>query len=219
MIDLLFTYKELFLQGAWLTLKINALALVIGIPLAIVLFAGRTSESIITRTSSIIIIEAIKGVPALVMMFWVYLCFPLIADFRPTAEVAAIFALAINYGGNASEVFRSTWSAVSRDLQLGLKLNGTPRTAAATFFEIPFLIGATMPGLLAQLAATIKLSAVAAFIGVPEIFHATQGAIQQTYRPVESYTFLALFYLILVLIISATEAAIRKRFGRPIEGE
>lgn len=212
--DLLFLYRDAFVSGAWLTLKLNALAAALGIPLAILLFSGRTSESQLLKVPSIVTIEAIKGIPALVIMFWLYLCLPRVIDFRLTSETAAVYALALNYGGNASEVFRSAWGTVNHDLRHGLKLHGTPRTAAVAFFETPLLISAAMPGLLAQLAATIKLSAVAAFIGVPEIFHATQGAIQQTYRPVELYTGLAIFYLAIVLLVSAAEAALRKTFSR-----
>lgn len=215
--DLLSTYSDAFLSGAWLTLKLNALAVTIGVPLAVLLFSGRTSDSPLLRIPSIAIIESIKGIPALVVMFWLYLCLPRVADFRLSSETAAVYALALNYGGNASEVFRSAWGAVSGDLRHGLRLNGTPRTAAIAFFEAPFLVSASTPGLLAQLAATIKLSAVAAFIGVPEIFHATQGAIQQTYRPVELYTALALFYLAVVLSVSAAEAIIRRTFSRGVK--
>ena len=210
MFDTVFSYKDLFFRAIVLTLKLNGFAVLLGLPLAFILFVGRTSESRILRFISGAAIEVVKGIPALVIMFWLYLCLPLVFDLRLSAESAAIGALTLNYSVNASEVIRSAWSAVSRELSLGLKFYGIPRSAAVVFFEAPFLISATMPGLLAQLAATIKLSAVAAFIGVPEVFHATQSVIQQTYRPVELYTFLAFFYLILVLLITTLEMTIHK---------
>lgn len=214
MFKLISVYKDVFTDAIWITLKLNLLAVTLGLPLAILLFVGRTSESKFIRLISGAVTEIVKGTPALVIMFWLYLCLPLVSDLRLSAEIAAFSALALNYGANASEVIRSAWSAVNRELHTGLKLYGIPRSTAVAFFEAPMLISASMPGLLAQLAATIKLSAVAAFIGVPEIFHATQGVIQQTYRPVELYTGLALFYLTLVLLISALEFVIRNRYGQ-----
>lgn len=209
--DLLITYRDIFFQGIALTLRLNLTAVLFGLPLALILFGGRTSDSRLLRVASGTVIEIVKGVPALVIMFWLYLCLPLVFDVRLSAEVAAVSALALNYGVNASEVFRSGWSAVNPDLHTGLRLYGIPRTASVMFFQAPLLIGATMPGLLAQLAATIKLSAVAAFIGVPEAFHATQSAIQQTYRPVELYTGLAIFYLVVVLLISGLEKIVSRK--------
>ena len=205
MFDLLNTYSDIFLYGIWLTLKINFLAVLFGLPFSLVLFAGRTSKSYLTKSISTIFIEFFKGMPALVLMFWLYLCLPLIFELRLSAEFAATLTLGINYSVNASEVFRSSWRSVSKELSESLSYFGLPKTSAVMLFEGPMLLKASLPGLLALLAATVKLSAVAAFIGVPEIFHATQSAIQQTYRPVALYTLLAVFYLILVSIITFFE--------------
>jgi polar amino acid transport system permease protein len=208
-------YKDIFIQGIAITLKLNLMALVCGLPLALILFGGRTSDSRLVRSICAVLIETVKGIPALVIMFWLYLCLPLLFDIRLSSQFAAVSALALNYGVNASEVFRSAWSAVNPDLHSGLRLYGVPRSSSIAFFQAPVLIVATMPGLLAQLAATIKLSAVASFIGVPEVFHATQSAIQQTYRPVELYTGLAFFYLALVLMISGIERIVSRKYYRP----
>lgn len=210
MLDLWRIYYDIFADGAYLSLKINVFALLIGFPIAILLFAGRTNSSFFFRIISIILIEFFKGIPALVLMFWLYLCLPLISEFRISAELSAILALALNYAVNASEILRSSWGSVSNELRDNLKFFGLPRTSTILVFEAPFLLKASIPGLLALLAATIKLSAVAAFIGVPEIFHATQSVIQQTYRPVQLYTALALFYVTVVSMITITEAVVRK---------
>jgi polar amino acid transport system permease protein len=213
MLNLLITYKDIFLSGFILTIKINFLAVLIGLPLALLLFTGRISESRAVKIFFAILIELIKGIPVLVLMFWMYLVLPLMSDLRLSAETSAIIALSLNYGANSSELFRSAWATASYELRMGLKLCGTPLLPSLLLFEAPFLIGVTMPGLLAQLAATIKLSAISAFIGLPEIFHSTQSVVQQTFRPVELYSGLACFYLIIVLLTSLLESLFRNRFS------
>ena len=165
------------------------------------------------RIFGIVMNEFLKGVPALVVMFWLYLCLPIVAGVRMSAGTAAAIALALNYGVGASEILRSAWRAVDLDLRRGLRLQGIPSTSGVLFFEVPLLVSSSVPGLLAQLAGTIKLSAIAAFIGFEEIFHATQGAIQQTYRPVEFYSGLAVFYVVLIAAVSACEALFRRVRG------
>jgi len=213
----LLLYRGIFLEGMATTVRLNSFAFLIGIFIALLLFSGRTSRIRGFRLICVAIVEAGKGIPALVIMFWLYLCLPLITNLRLSAETAAISALALNFGVNTSEVFRSSWSAAARDLRNGLILYGLPRSTSISFFAAPFLFSAAMPGILAQLASTIKLSAICAFIGVPEIFHATQSAIQQTYQPVTLYSALAIFYLVIIFSITIIESALRRRQGNDTE--
>ncbi len=216
MFSLLDSYRDVFRAAVISTLWLNSLALLFGLPLALTLFALRTSRIATIRFAAAAVNELLKGLPALVVMFWLFLCLPLVSSWRVSAGTAAIIALALNYAVGAAEILRSAWQAVEPDLRNGLGLQGIPRFAGLAFFEAPLLITSAAPGLLAQLATTIKLSAIAAFIGYEEVFHATQGLIQQTYRPVELYTALAFFYVALVLAISGCEAAFRRFRAVPV---
>jgi len=170
--SLLDSYRDVFVAATISTLWLNGVAFVFGLPLAFTLFALRTSRVTAIRVTAAGINELLKGVPALVVMFWLFLCLPLISSVRMSAATAAAIALALNYGVGAAEVLRSAWRAVDPDLRNGLGLQGIPRFAGLTFFEAPLLITSAAPGLLAQLATMIKLSAIAAFIGYEEVLSA-----------------------------------------------
>lgn len=213
MLSLWITYKSVLLAGLYLTLKLNLISIIIGLPLGIFLFSGRTSGRKVISIVSIMMIEALKGVPALVLMFWLYIALPLLLNIRLSAETSAITALALNYSANAAELFRSAWATANYELGADLQLMGIPSDSSILFFKAPFLLVNTIPGLIAQTANTIKLSAVAAFIGVPEVFHATQSVIQDTYRPVELYSFLALFYVLIISAISIIDNEISRYLG------
>ena len=58
---------------------------------------------------------------------------------------------------------------------------------------------------------TLKLSALASFIAVPEVFYISQKLIQETFRPLEFYSALAVLYLALILPFSLSLQHLQKR--------
>ena len=66
---------------------------------------------------------------------------------------------------------------------------------------------------------TLKLTALASFISVPELFYKTSSLIEETFRPLEFYTVLALLYLALILPLSIVVQLVERRLNQRFQYE
>ncbi len=64
-----------FLEAAWVTVQISALALVLGVAVAAVLVNGRLSRSVILRWLAAAYVSVFRGTPCLVQLFILYFNF------------------------------------------------------------------------------------------------------------------------------------------------
>jgi polar amino acid transport system permease protein len=75
----------------------------------------------------------------------------------------------------------------------------------------------SLPSAVNQAINTFKLTSLASFISVHELFFSVGDAIQGSQRPLEAYTIMAAMYLVAVGIgtigSSAIERRMRRRFG------
>jgi polar amino acid transport system permease protein len=176
-----------------------------GLAGGLAMFAGRNSRLLLVRWPFQVLVEAGKGLPALVTMFWLYFCLPQLGLQGISTFWCAVAALALSLAAATSELLRSTWNATAPELNVAASNLGIPRARALMFLSLPNLLVAASPGLVVQLAATARLSSVAAFIGYEEIFHVSQGAISDSLQPIPFYTLLAIVYVLISLGFLAIE--------------
>ena len=110
---------NILLEGALLTLKISAYALVFSIPIGIVIGLFRVSNNKILSLPATWYIEFVRGVPLLVLLIWIY--FVLGKYFNLGSYISAILGLAIFSGAFVAEIVRagissSAWSNGGRSL-------------------------------------------------------------------------------------------------------
>ena len=93
---------DVFIDGALKTLEISAIALLIAIPIGIIFGLGRISRNKFIRLISSIYVEVMRGVPLLVLLFWIF--FVLGQFVRLGSYWAAILGLAIFSGAFIAEI-------------------------------------------------------------------------------------------------------------------
>ena len=207
------------LKGFGVVVEVTILGFLLSLALALVLAIGRMSKSKALRGVLIAFIELIRGTPLLVQLFYIYYVIPLIISWiagRPnavtfTSVFAGILGLGINYGCYQSEVIRSAILAVHKgQWEAGMALGFTERKVLFRII-LPQAIHNSIPVFGNYLVMMVKDTSLLSCIAVSELLLRTQAYASQTFQTVESYTYLAIAYLIISLPLAQLVKYIEKK--------
>ncbi len=215
-VHVLLASRDVFLQGAWLTVELTTVSVAIGclIGLLFALLKLSSLPPLVWLAESYIYL--VRGTPLVLQIFVLY--FGLTDIVRIPAFWAAVLALAFHNGAYIAEVFRGAIQSIERgQLEAGLSL-GMTTALAYRRVVLPQAAVRALPPLGNQLIIGLKDSSLAAFISMNELFNVatTQGSNhfdQMTYLLV-----VACYYLALVLLLSLLVAYLERRLGEGTRG-
>ncbi|EZP25367.1 amino acid ABC transporter permease [Microbacterium oleivorans] len=187
-------------------------ALVFGFVLAI----GRLSDHAWVRAPFTAVIEVLRAIPVLVMMFLLYYGLPVVGV-RLEPYWAVVIALIAYNGSVLAEVIRAGVESLPRGQKeagyaIGLRKSGVMRLVL-----LPQAVRTMMPVIIAQLVVTLKDTALGYIITYEELlFYARFIGSQSTYgSPIVPATLIvAAIYIALCLLLSLVANRVEKRLRR-----
>lgn len=201
------------LWATLVTIEILAFAAPLAIVTAFVLGLSCLSPSALLRAGAIMIVEFLRGISALILLFWLFFAFPLFGLNLP-AKACAVIALGLSAGSYGAEIVRGAILAVpkvQREAAIALNFSPTQR-----MFRI--LIPQALPGMLPPfgnlLIELLKSTSLASMVTIADLtFRAVQ--LNATYlRTVETFTLVLCIYFILALVITGLVRVLERRLGR-----
>jgi polar amino acid transport system permease protein len=202
------------LLGAWLTVRLSATAMVLGLLVGVLGALAKTSRSSVLRGVTQAYIEAIRNTPFLVQLLFVYLGLPSLG-LRMTPNQAALLAMVVNLGAYATEIVRAGIEAVPRgQVEAGRALGLKPRHIFRFIVLMPAL-RTVFPALSGQFILVMLASSVVSVISAEELTAVTDTIVARNFRSFEFYLTITALYLGLSLVFQGTFAAIdHALFGR-----
>lgn len=196
--DVIWTYKEVFLQGVVGTLLLTFLSMFFGLVAGLLLGMGRLSQRRVLRLSAGGFIEVFRDTPVLVQIVWVYYCIPILTGLRLSAFQSAVLALSIQASAYLGEVFRAGIESIDRGQTESARSLGMSHWQGMRRIVLPQGIRRMLPPMMNVFADFMKVSSLASIIGVWELLRQANNVITTTYRPLEAYTTVALIYFVLI---------------------
>ncbi|BCH22251.1 amino acid ABC transporter [Mesorhizobium sp. L-8-10] len=231
-------YAEVFrtvVKGIGITIFVTVtgftLASALGLGVALMGLSGSTSLRQIAR----FYVEIIRGVPILVLLFWIAfagapafvaawnaLTVPLrqagLAEELLVRDVSllwrAIIALTIGYSAFISEVFRAGILSVDEGQIEAAKSLGLTRFQRFRLIVMPQAIRTMLPPLGNDFIAMVKDSSLVSVLGVADITQMGKVYAAGSFRFFETYSIIAYIYLILTVGLSLALRALEKRLRR-----
>ncbi|MBX3579202.1 MAG: amino acid ABC transporter permease [Rhizobiaceae bacterium] len=221
--------------GIWTTVYVTVvaftLASLIGLGVALMALSG----SIVLRQVSRFYVEIIRGVPIMVLLFWIafagvpgfvslwnWLSTPLrdagVTDELLVREVSllwrAVIALTIGYSAFISEVFRAGIQAVDRGQIEAAKALGLSRYRRFRHIVLPQAIRTILPPLGNDFIAMVKDSSLVSVLGVADITQMGKVYAAGTFRFFDTYSIVAYIYLLLTVSLSLGLRSLEKRMRK-----
>jgi polar amino acid transport system permease protein len=202
-------WRELdhLLLGAWLTLRLSALAMALGLAVGIAGAQVKASSSRILRGVVQGYVEAIRNTPFLVQLLLIYLGLPSLG-LRLTPDQAALVAMVVNLGAYATEIVRAGIEAVPKgQIEAGRSLGLKPWHIFRFVVLMPAL-RTVFPALGSQFILVMLASSVVSVISAEELTAVADTIIARNFRSFEFYFVITGIYLAMSLGFQALFAAI-----------
>ncbi|ERM00700.1 amino acid ABC transporter permease [Brucella intermedia 229E] len=202
-----------FLEAAWVTVQISALALILGLVVAAILVAGRLSRSPpILRGLAAAYVSVFRGTPCLVQLFILYFGGPQVGiNLEPFA--AGVIGLGLNIGAYMSESIRGAIQSVDRGQTEAARSVGFGRGQTMRLVVLPQAARLMIRPLGVNAIALLKGSALVSTISVVELTYTAQRFIGSTYKPFEIFGVAAILYMIIIYVVARGVDFLDKRFA------
>jgi polar amino acid transport system permease protein len=216
--DWVLRFRGALVAGLEQTLLLTICSVILGMLVAVAVFLLRSARLPYLRIVAIVFIEVFRSLPVLVTLIWLYYALPVFihgALFLSSFSVAAL-GLGLNYAALQAEIIRGGFESVPPGEIEAARGLGLSERQILRHISIPQAFWRSLAPTLGQAINTLKLTALASFIAVPELFYVASDLIKTTARPLEFYTVLAFCYLGLIwpmsLVVGRLEATLRERF-------
>ncbi|MBL8671934.1 MAG: amino acid ABC transporter permease [Alphaproteobacteria bacterium] len=202
-----FANLDKLLEGAWLTIQLSAMAMALGLAVAVVCAFGATNGARPVRWAVRGYVEAIRNTPFLVQLFIIYFSLPAVGlRFDPVE--AALVGMVVNLGAYATEIVRAGIESVPRgQIEAGRAL-GLSRLQVFRFVVLFPAVKAVFPALASQFILLMLGSSIVSAISATELTAVTNTLQSTTFRAFEFYFMATGLYLAMALGFRAALGAI-----------
>lgn len=217
----LMEYWPSILDGLLTTIQISVITLVVATPLALLVAGLRESRIPGVNLVLILVVNAIRLLPAVIVLFFVFYGGPQLG-LRLSPITAAIVGLTLMGAAYMSEDIRGGLSSVDRGQYQAARALGL--SPMRTFFRIivPQALPLIVPPYMTRAVIMVKGSSLASMVAVSDLTAAAARASSITYDPFTFIFVAGALYLglsgILILFQAWAERYLRQRYRLPIGG-
>ena len=219
---------KLMVTGLENTLKITIVAALIGIVIGILLASIRSTYDkqyetlkkhkgvkyyVLSFLNFIaqVYLTVIRGTPVVVQLL---IAFFIIFASAKNGVAIAMLAFGINSGAYVAEIFRGGIMAIDNgQFEAGYSL-GFNYIQTMIFIVIPQVLKNVLPMLLNEFIALLKETSVAGYVAVTDITRAGNVIRGTTFSPFMPLIAVALFYLIMVMILTQVVKRVERRLRK-----
>lgn len=206
------------LDGLVVTLRLTVLANAMGLSLGFGVALLMMSPVRILRWTATAFVEFFRCTPALIQIVWFFYCVPMLFDVFIDGITMGVLALGLNLTAFNAEAYRAAIQAIPRahlDASIALGLGWRVRIWHVVF---PQALRMAVPVLITNAIGCFQQSALVALVAVSDLMYQAKTLSTQTYRPIETFTVVALIYLAISFPVSQLVTYFERRNSRQLGG-
>ena len=220
MVRIITVYGGLLLTALGRTLLLALLGLFFACIIG--LFFGMLSviKNRVCNIISQIFVDAIRGVPMIVLAFFIYFGIPylfntIIGGFNITltALQAGTACLALNCGAYMSEIIRAGIQSVDVGQMEAARSLGLSYGKAMKKVVLPQAIRTMIPSIINQFIITLKDTSILSVIGFPELVNTAKNVQANTFMAFQTWAIVGVMYLIVITILSRSAKLLERRLN------
>ncbi|MCX7587268.1 amino acid ABC transporter permease [Phenylobacterium sp. 58.2.17] len=204
--------------GLPMTLLLTVASLGLGFPLAVVLALGRQSTLPVTRVVCVTIIEVVRGLPLLSILFVASIMLPLMLPDGVTVDklLRAIVALTVFSAAYIAEVLRGGLQALPPGQTEAARALGLNWLQTTWLIVLPQALGKVIPPLTNTVVVIVKNTSLVLVVGLFDLLSSGRAALADPAWPApyaETYLFIALIYFVICFGISRYALWLERRMS------
>ncbi len=189
-------------SGLGLTILLSVAAVYCSFVLGLAVGLGRMYGPGWLRVPLVFYIDSMRAIPVFVVLVWIYFAVPIISGYSFDPFWAALTGITIHVAAYVAEVIRAGITSIRKgQIQAGLAI-GMSGTQIVRQILLPQAIVRMLPAFGSIVSVTIKDTAIAAVIAVPELMRQAETVAGQSYRPIEVFTTVMVIYFLLIFPVT-----------------
>lgn len=201
------------LQGTWVTIQMSVASMLFGTLIGTLMGILSLLRIGPLRAVVALYVYAIRGVPLLVLIFIIYFSLPSWEIYLDPVT-AGLTALSIYTGAYITEIIRAGILSIDIGQREAAKAIGMTWRMTLTSVLLPQAIRKVIPPLTNEFIKLVKATSMLSTITVTELTRAAQLVVVEKFTPFEIYLALAVYYLVIIGILSYLARLLEMRLAR-----
>ena len=143
-------------------------------------------------------IDSMRAIPVLVVLVWTFFALPIVAGVTMSPFTAGLIGLTVHLAAYAAEIVRAGIESVRPGQTRAALALGMSHAQILRRIVLPQALVRMLPAFGSLLSVTIKDTAIASVIAVPELMRQSETVAGQSFQPIEVYTFAMLVYFVIL---------------------
>jgi polar amino acid transport system permease protein len=207
----LWRYERLFVTGVEITLAYTVGTILLGLLLGLLIGMARLSRSRLLNAPLVALVEAFRCTPLLVQIVWFYYALPVLVGVQIPATAAAVATLSLYTAAFYAEIFRGGIISIEAGQWDAARALGLRWWPMMRLVVLPQAVRRMLPPFMNQSIIQLKNTSLVSTIAVPDLLYQGQLITADTYRPLETYTTVAVIYFVLLFPMTLLAQAYEKR--------
>jgi polar amino acid transport system permease protein len=196
-------------DGILITFQVTVESILLALVIGLFTGLGRVSKNKYINGIASLYVEVIRGIPLLVQLFYIYYA---LANFVNIPDIlSAVIAMSVCYGAYMGEVFRAGIQAISKGQMEAARSLGMTSSQAMMHVILPQAVRTILPPVGNEFVALLKDSSLVSILAVSDLLRRGREYASETFTYFETYTVIALVYLIITLFFSKLISIMEER--------
>ncbi len=204
-------YKSL-LSGLEKTLILTLVSFIFAMVIGIMFGLFSVSPIKPLRILSGFYVDVVRGIPLLVLAFFIFFGIPNITGKPMNEYVAGIITLTLNASAYISEIVRGGIGAVPVGQMEAARSLGFSYTKTMRKIVLPQAIKIMIPSFVNQFVISLKDTTILSAIGLIELLQVSKIIVARTLQSSEVYLITAVIYLVIITLLTKLAKILERRF-------
>jgi polar amino acid transport system permease protein len=188
--------------GLWLTVLLSLSSALAATCVGLVIGLARCYAPRSIRIVLAFYVDSMRAIPVLVVLVWTFFAVPILSGVTLPPFWAALTALTLHIAAYVSEIVRAGVQSIRPgQIRAALAL-GMSRAQLVRRIVLPQAAVRMLPTYGSLLSVTIKDTAIASVIAVPELMRQSETIAAQSFRPLEVFTTALLVYFLILFPVT-----------------
>nr|WP_027368020.1 amino acid ABC transporter permease [Desulfocurvibacter africanus] len=198
-------------DGILVTFQVTTASIFFALLLGLLTGLGRVSGNRIVNVVASTYVEVVRGIPLLVQLFYVY--YALGRYLQVPDMVAAVLAMSVCYGAYMGEIFRAGIQSIDKGQTEAARSLGFSKRQTMFLVILPQAWRTILPPVGNEFIMLLKDTSLVSILAVTDMLRRGREFASETFYYFETYTLIALIYLVITLLLSRGVAHMERRLS------
>ncbi|MFO1322972.1 MAG: amino acid ABC transporter permease [Burkholderiales bacterium] len=159
-------------------------------------------------------VQLFRCTPLMVQIVWFYYALPIIAGFSIPAWFAGGLGLTLYMGAFCSEIFRAGVISIDKGQWNAARALGMSQRRMMRHIILPQAARRMVPPFVNQSVLQLKNTSLLYVVAVPDLMYRSYEIASSTFRPLETYTVVAVIYFVILYPLTKIAKRLEARADR-----